>query len=171
MNEDDKEKELEKDYLEAIIRHIRIVHDNCIILGEKLIDSGERELGIQLIYNGLKHDVSKLRGIEWEYMRYDKKKRTTKAEKEKLAIAVHQHRSTNPHHPEYWQSIHSMPPVYVAEMVCDWKARATEFATSLIDWIHEDALKRFGFTKEDEVYKNITRYIELLCSKPFEEIK
>jgi hypothetical protein len=146
-----------------IVRHIRNVQENCIILGEKLIDKGEFDMGRRLIENGFRHDSSKFSGIEWEYMdHYQGGKDTTK-----LKLAVEQHGKTNPHHPEYWSSIHAMPDLYLAELACDWKARSQEFGTSLTDWINDTALDRFKFKKDDEVYKKIMEYVEMLCEKPF----
>jgi len=64
-----------------------------------------------------------------------------------------------------------MPDIAILEMVCDWKARSEEFGTSLRDWIEESALKRWGFTKEDVIYKKITQYVDMLCEKPFNPVK
>lgn len=168
---DENIQEVEQKTLEDLLRHVQGVHENCILLGRRLRDNGEAELGIKLISNGFKHDLSKFSGIEWRFLQTRPKKKRTKKDQQQIKIGIDQHTSTNPHHPEYWGNIHSMPDVYVAEMVCDWKARATEFGTSLIDWIHEDALKRFSFSKDDPVYQKIKKYTELLCNKPFEEIK
>ena len=63
-----------------------------------------------------------------------------------------------------------MPRIYLAEMVCDWKARSEEFGSSLRDWITNSACKRFGFTDKDPVYKAIFEFVDLLCQKPFEAI-
>lgn len=156
--------------IEFIARHIRNVEDNCLILGKKLIERGEVELGHKLIANGYIHDVSKFHGIEFEYLSIT----TTNGEEDKklkLKLAVHHHNTTNPHHPEYWAGgIKEMPDVYVAEMVADWKARSEEFGTSLRDWIDEQATKRFGFSKEDKVYKEIMEYVNLLCQTPFPNV-
>ena len=54
--------------IHGITRHMRNVEDNCLILGEKLIERGELELGHDLIANGFIHDASKFHGIEFEYM-------------------------------------------------------------------------------------------------------
>jgi hypothetical protein len=89
----------------------------------------------------------------------------------KLKMAIIHHNQTNEHHPEHWQGIKNMPSVFVAEMVADWKARSEEFGTSLREWIDEAATKRFGFTKEDDIYKEIIKYVDMLCQKSFEQIK
>ncbi len=144
----------------AIWRHIEEVQKNCFLLGEKLDDCGEPDMARQLIMNSLVHDQSKFMGIEWEYL-----SDTDNDEMHKLA--VHQHNTTNAHHPEYWRGIKHMPSVYVAEMVCDWKARSSEFGSSLKEWIDGPAAERYGFTKRDKIYREIMRYTNLLLEKPF----
>lgn len=152
--------------LQAIVRHIRNVQDNCLLLGERLIRNGEFDLGRRLIANSLKHDASKFEGVEWEHMSPGT---PTEAEegKLKLKMAINHHNQSNTHHPEYWGKIHQMPRIYVAEMVCDWKARSEEFGTSLKDYIQDSATKRWDFTKEDKVYKEIMEFVDMLCEKPF----
>lgn len=154
--------------VKALTRHIRNVEDNCLFLGEKLIREGEIELGHHLIANGFIHDASKFFGIEWDYLSVA----PIKGEETKLKIklAVQQHNSTNKHHPESWDGIENMPSVYVAEMVCDWKARSEEFGTSLREWIDDEAVKRFSIGKDNAVYKEIMRYVDLLCGTPFSSV-
>jgi|ERR1017187_9736593 hypothetical protein len=152
--------------IDFIARHIRNVEDNCLLLGKKLIERGEITLGHKLIANGYVHDASKFHGIEFEYLSLANPG-TEEDKKLKLKMAVHHHQTTNPHHPEYWGGIKEMPSVYIAEMAADWKARSEEFGTSLRDWIEERATKRFDFTKEDKVYKEIMEYVNLLCQTSF----
>lgn len=145
--------------IRGIARHIRNVEDNCLLLGEKLIERGEIDLGHKLIANGYVHDASKFWGIEWEFMAPGQPTEEEGA-KLKLKMAVHQHRKTNPHHPEYWSNgILDMPDVYLAEMVCDLKARSEEFGTSLIDYIDNVGLKSWGVSKEHDIYKRIMDFI------------
>ena len=120
-----------------------------------------------MIANGYVHDASKFRGIEFEYLSTGNP--TEEHAKLKLKLAIHQHNSTNLHHPEAWSGgIKDMPDVYLAELVCDWKSRSEEFGTDLRQWIDNVATKRFDFIAEDKVYTDIVRYVNLLCSKPFE---
>jgi len=157
--------------IRGITRHIRNVEDNCLLLGEKLIMSGEIELGKQLIANGFVHDASKFHGIEFEFMSPGVDAGAEGA-KLKLKLAIQQHNSTNKHHPESWSGgIDDMPEVYLAEFVCDVKARSEEFGTSLREWIDVSATKKWSFTKDDDVYKKIMKFVDLLCEKPFEQIK
>jgi len=157
--------------IRGITRHIRNVEDNCLLLGEKLIMSGEIELGKQLIANGFVHDASKFHGIEFEFMSPGVNVEADGA-KLKLKLAIQQHNSTNKHHPESWSGgIDDMPEVFLAEFVCDIKARSEEFGTSLREWIDVSATKKWSFSKESDVYKKIMKFVDLLCDKPFEQIK
>ena len=165
-----KEADLTMSKIRSITRHIRNVEDNCLILGEKLINQGEIDLGKRLIANGFVHDASKFRGIEWESIVPGKSSDEVADKKLKMKFAIFNHCQTNPHHIEYWGSIDKMPSVYVAEMCADWKARSEEFGTSLRDWIDTVATKRWSFDIDSKTYKEIMRFVNLLCEKPFEQI-
>ena len=166
-----KEAELTIEKIRNITRHIRNVEDNCFLLGEKLILNGEIDLGKCLIANGFVHDASKFSGIEFEFMApgMDVQEESAKL---KMKLAIHQHRKTNPHHVEYWSNgIKEMPLVYLAELVCDLKARSEEFGTDVKDYIDNKALPMWKITKDDEIYKQIQRFLSLLCGTPFDKIK
>ena len=164
-----KEAEATLAKIRAIARHIRNVEDNCLLLGTKLIESGRIDLGHNLIANGYIHDASKFHGIEFENLALSEVKEENS--KLKLKMAIRHHQKINPHHPEFWSNgIKEMPDVYVCEMVCDWKSRSEEFGTSLREWIDEQAIKKWEFTKEDDVYKKIMEYVDLICETPFEKI-
>lgn len=159
------ERTMEK--VRALTRHIRNVEDNCLILGERLILSGEIDLGHQLIANGFVHDASKFSGIEWDQLIIGP---TTKENESKLKLkmAIYQHQKTNPHHVEYWSNgIENMPDVFLAEMVCDLKSRSEEFGTALMDYIDNEGVKRWKITKDHSTYKKILKFVNLLCEKPF----
>ena len=158
------------DKIRALTRHIKNVEENCILLGEKLILNGEIDLGRQLIANGFGHDLSKFRGIEWQELTV-RGVNDDESSKLKLRMAIEQHNSTNSHHPEFWGGINKMPLIFLLELLCDWKARSEEFGTALIDYINGAAMKRFKFDKNDEVYKILIKYMDLLCEKQFEIIK
>ncbi len=119
---------------------------------------GDIELGRNLIANGQIHDNSKFKGIEFDHLFYSDPL---------LPEVVKHHQSVNPHHPEYWGSIHNMPKVYVAEMVCDWYARSTEFGTGIREWIDTKGLEKFSFSKEDVVYTIIQEMLSLLLDTSF----
>ena len=158
MNDDDAK------HLKSLIRHIDNVRASCLLLGERLIENGKDELGLQLIANGHIHDASKFHGIEWEYLRDE----TKESHPIEFALALKHHQHVNPHHPEYWTNgIKSMPPVYLAEMVCDWKARSNEFATGLRSWIKQRAIKRWNFTVQSKEYKLIKGFVDVLLDSEF----
>lgn len=173
MKKGDKIKKIAEETMtkiRSITRHIRNVEDNCFLLGEKLILNGEVDLGKQLIANGFVHDASKFHGIEFEYLSLNNP--TEESNKLKLKLAIHHHQTTNLHHAEAWSGgIKDMPDVYLAEMVCDIKARSEEFGTSLLDYIENHGIKRWSINKDDETYKKIMKYVDLLCGNPFEQIK
>jgi hypothetical protein len=158
-------------YLEDVLRHVQLVQQNCLVLAKKFIEEGNSLLGRTLVQNSMSHDASKLIGMEWQCMKlHSEKTRLNKSEQQLLAQAVQHHSFTNEHHPEHWGTIHDMPEIYLIEMVCDWKARATEFGTDLRKWIEDDATKRFAFKKSDDVYDRIAQYVDMLCGPPLEKI-
>jgi hypothetical protein len=144
--------------IELVLDHIQNVQRNCYKLGLRLIRNGEFELGRNLIANGQIHDNSKFKGIEFDHLFYGDPI---------LSDVVKHHSSTNPHHPEYWGKIQSMPDVYIAEMVCDCQARSSEFGTDVRSWFREQASVKYGFTMDDDVGQKIERFLNLLLSKPF----
>jgi hypothetical protein len=87
-----------------------------------------------------------------------------------MKMAIQHHQKVNAHHASFWGGIKNMPDVYLAEFCCDIKTRSEEFGTSVREWIDEEATKQFGFNKDDEVYKKIIEFIDLLCEKPFENL-
>lgn len=146
------------DKIEAVLSHIQNVQRNCYKLGLKLIKNGEIELGRILIANGQIHDNSKFKGIEFEHLFNGSPI---------LSDVVKHHSSTNPHHPEFWGKIQSVPEVYLAEMVCDCAARSSEFGSDLRKWFEETATKKYEFSMDDEVGKKITKFADMLLEKPF----
>lgn len=157
--------------IESIITHIQMVQSNCEKLGKKLILNGHSFLGRMLIYNGFQHDVSKFMGVEWEFLHTKEVSKLKGTKKNNFIKSLEQHQLTNKHHPEYWGGIHNMPDVHIAEMVCDLVARSAEFGTNVREWIDNNATKKFGFKKGDDVYNKIMKYIDLLLDKPFENVK
>jgi hypothetical protein len=140
-------------------------------LGERLIESGEIAFGLALIANGLKHDQSKLHGIEWSFlMRVEKD--DAKA-KDYLKIAWQQHVQTNEHHPEYWgeDGMSEMPRIFIAEMVCDWYARSQEMGTDLRGWIKDDATKKYDMSLQGKSYKQVKSFVDMLLDPEFKPIQ
>lgn len=151
-----------EEHIDNLVRHIDMVRNACLLLGKRLIKDGQKELGRLVIAQGFQHDSSKFYGIEWDYMHAG-----PDVDKTALSLAVHQHTRTNQHHPEYWGGIENMPPLCIAEMVCDWYARGMEFGTSLREWINDTALERFHIKKESEEYKLIMKYVDILLENSF----
>ena len=151
----------DKEKIERLCRHMDGVKDNCLLLAQRLMDKGEFNFAKQLVARGYLHDNSKFAGIEFDFLSEDP------PNKEGLKLAISQHNRTNDHHPEFHDGgIHGMPAICVAEMVCDLKCRASERGTSLKDWIHNEAMKRYDFNVESPVYKTIMKYVDLLCDPP-----
>jgi hypothetical protein len=148
------------------VKHKLNVLNNCIELADKLVEIGENELARELVVNGFTHDLSKFEDEEFEILADP----TACPEQLRQVSKKHAKRKRNKHHPDsdFWGgSIHRMTRLYVAEMVCDWKARSNEFGSSLREWIDGPAAERFKFTKEDPIYKEIMFFVDLLCDKPF----
>ena len=160
-----KDKEVFQKRLKAVLRHLDNVRANCLLLGERLIEKDEADLGLKLIANGYVHDNSKLYGVEWIGMHDDVKE----TEPEVFYMAVHQHTTSklNMHHPEYWGGIEKMPRIFLAEMVCDWAARSSEFGNDLREWIKDVATKKFKMKVQSKVYKEIKELVDILLDKKF----
>lgn len=144
--------------IELVLSHIQNVQRNCQKLGVRLMKHGETELGVHLIANGLIHDNSKFKGIEFEHLFHGDPL---------LSEVVKHHQSVNPHHPEYWGGIHKMPDLYLAELVCDCCARSSEFGTNARDWFFTVAAEKYKFKPDDVVGKKIEFFIDKLLDKNF----
>lgn len=154
--------------LSNLLRHVENVRDDCLLLGRRLIERGDEDLGLQLIANGQVHDNSKFRGIEWEYLNDGAFPRPDPDPNREMFLVAHrQHVTTNMHHPEFWGDIADMPPIFLAEMVCDWHARSSEQGTDLLEWVKDRATERFKFPVSGRVYKDIKGYVELLLERKF----
>lgn len=158
-------KNTDKKKLKSLLRHISLVQEGCSVLAEKIIENGDEQLGIMLIANSMIHDNSKFYGVEWEYL--TEQASLTNEEKPLFDKAILQHIMTNPHHPEYWGGIDKMPRVYLAEAVCDWHARSSEFGTDLREWIKNVAIKKYKISSKGKVYKQIKEFVDLLLERPF----
>ena len=151
-----------EEHLDNLIRHLNLVRDACLLLGRRLMAQGRKDFGRLLIARGFAHDASKFHGIEWDYLHAG-----PDAAEEGLRLAIEQHRRTNPHHPEFWGGVASMPEICVAEMVCDWYARSQEFGTDLREWIEEEAVKNYGIDSGGEQYRWIRKFVDLLLQDSF----
>ena len=151
-----------EEHLDNLVRHIELVREAGLLLGKRLMRRGEEEFGRLLIARVFVHDATKFYGAEWKYLHAGQD-----VPPDKLELAVTQHRETNQHHPEYWGGLHRMPDIAVAEMVCDWYARAQEFGTGLRDWIGGPATERFQIDRDSPQYQWIRKFVDLLLEDPF----
>ena len=148
-------------HMQKIMRHIRNVQDSSELMAERLVERGNADFARLLVSNCQVHDNSKFAGIEWIYLV------TNPEDEEKLKIAMHQHVTTNKHHPEFWNGIREMPGIFLAEMTADWHARSTEFGTDLREWIRDVACKKYDITQKMKVYRTIKEFLDFLLDKPF----
>lgn len=148
-------------HLDSLLRHVKLVYDAGVRLGKKAIENNEIDFGRKLIANCQCHDNSKFDGIEWQYLRVGNEKSAT------FKMALLQHITTNPHHPEYWINIQSMPRVYLAECVADWYSRSTEFGTDLRSWVKNSAVAKYKIDLCSQTYEDIEKFLDLLLEKPF----
>lgn len=140
--------------IQSLLRHIQLVRDLGIIVGEKFIDLKEEYFGRHLIKNVLIHDNSKFEGIEWEAFFNDKK--------DLIPAAIHHHNHTNFHHPEAWSNgVFGMPDLYLAEMSLDWLARSQEGFNNPLDWIKQEGMPRFKYNEKDKVHIKIMSFIDM----------
>lgn len=152
-------------HLDSLTRHLDRVRDNCNLLAKRLMAKDEKTLAVFLVKQGHIHDASKFEGIEWEYLHVG-----NAVPEDKLFEAVRHHAKNNPHHPEYWDGIAKMPRQFVAEMVCDWLARAQEFGTDLREWIKRDAIEKYDIPICSEQWKWIEEFTDLLLEDSFVKI-
>ena len=145
-----------------ITDHIQAVQRRCQLLGNRLIKSGEVTLGTELISQGQLHDNSKLLDFEFKHL-HD-------IEDPNFAQALHAHRVTNKHHPEYWNGIENMPDVCLAEMVCDLSARAAEFGTDLRDYVNTVVLARYNVELDSPAIRFMHRMMDILLNSKFGKV-
>lgn len=151
-----------RQHVDNLLRHIRLVQQNCELLAERMIDEGRMEFARILLANSQIHDASKWHGVEWLYLHQG-----TDVPRDKVDMAVCQHQKTNMHHPEYWGGLANMPEIYIAEMVCDWYARSQEFGKDLREWIKTVAAERFSFQLAPKQAEQIHTFVEMLLQDTF----
>lgn len=155
-----------EEHLDNLIRHISLVREACILLGTRLIEKGEMDLGRQLIARGHIHDASKFSGIEWEYLHVG-----DDIDKDMLKLAIKQHTSTNSHHPEYFANgINGMSPLDLGEMVADCYARSQEFGTDIREWFKETAVDKYNISTHGKQWKLIQQYLDILLHNSFAKL-
>lgn len=148
-------------------RHKNLVKDATDLLGTRLIEIGEIDLGIKLISLGWEHDLSKYDHFEMEYLIEP----LDNTDKETLKLAIKKHQACNRHHVDFWSDIENMPRIFIAELVCDLFARSAEFGTNLRDYIKDTFMPKHKINPQGKVYKTIKEFVDLLLDKPFAAIK
>jgi len=161
MNDEDKE------HLNSVLRHIERVRASCELLAGRIMAASEDEdeFALSLVRNSMNHDISKLSGIEWKYLR------VALAGTKEFGEALEHHQSTNEHHPEHWGDINEMPRIFVAEMVTDWHARSQEMGTDLRFFIKNTASKKYDMSLNGKTYKTVKHFVDLLLDPVFKPIK
>lgn len=149
------------EHLQDVMAHKAHVFENAQKLAQWLIAHDRVEVARMLLVNAYVHDLDKLGGIQWLYMR--KGARRTKA----LELAVSEHNTTNKHHPEAWGQIQQMDELSLMELTCDCVARAQEFGTGAREWFDNSATKKYGFKIGDEVHTKIMLWVDIILDKPF----
>jgi len=153
-------------HLDNLVRHIELVRDAGLRLGRLLITKGRVDLGRLLIARVFKHDISKFRGIEWQFLHVG-----SDVPEADLQRAIKQHRETNRHHPEYHGGFDKMDELDVAEMVCDCYARSQEFGSSVRDLFEDEAIKIYNIDKDCTQYRWVQGFLGLLLEEPFKRAK
>ena len=153
-------------HLEDLMRHLDLVRGAGMVLCRRLMAQGHKEFANNLMKNIYVHDASKFGGIEFQYMH-----RGPDVPDIELKLAISNHNRTNSHHPEHWGSFSQMPPLALAEMVCDWSARSTERGTGLRDWIRGVAIDRWKIDTASPQYKQMMEYVDLLLQDNFAKLK
>jgi len=152
--------------LEDFFRHLDGVEKAVRLLAKRLIQQcnpEDEKLAFLLLRNSFTHDRSKLEGIEFPWIHQT-------GDKEKLIVAIEHHQQVNQHHPEYWGGVDCMPPVAIAEMVCDWKARSEEKGTDLREWIKTEAFTRYSIPPTGKISKLVKKFVDLLLDAPFKPL-
>lgn len=156
------EKLSPEQHLANLCRHIELVKDACVRVGQKLMEQGKVEEGRALVARGFIHDNSKFFGIEWDYLHAGRG-----VPKDALSLAVRHHQLSNDHHPEHWGGVHLMPVISIREMVCDWYGRSQEFGTGLRAWVEDHAISRYAIDKNGPQWAIIQETLDLLIETPF----
>lgn len=152
----------DEQHVDNLVRHIELVHKAGLLLAKRVMAQGRKEFGRNLLGKIYQHDVSKFGGIEWDYLHVGKD-----VDKEKLKLAIKQHQSVNSHHPECHGGIENMGEMDVAEMVCDWYARAQEFGTGLREWIKDKAIPNFKIKLDSQQHQWIKTFVDIILESAF----
>ncbi len=149
-----------------LLDHLDRVCANCRTLAKRIIEKAtyqdDFELAHKLIIAGQTHDLSKFDNDEWQYL-CDYEKYAGSAE---VKVAAKNHTENNFHHPEAWPyGINQMDDVSICELICDWEARAVEFGVPTKEFLETKAFKKYGFSRNSEVFQKMSRAYKLLTGE------
>lgn len=150
-----------EEHIDNLVRHIELVREAGLLLAKRLANRGQKDFARMLLANIFVHDASKFSGIEWDYLH------SGDCPVDKLQLAIKSHVQTNLHHPEAWGGFNKMPDIFLAELTCDWYARAQEFGTGLKDWIRDEAIDKFQIDINSDNYKKVMEFVDLLLVNYF----
>lgn len=164
-----------KTRITRIQRHISLVQEfgNLLIEQCQELDFIQDKIEFQrnLAANILVHDHSKLSNKKeflFLSLSHNEIKSLSQEESEEFKEVIKNHSKTNPHHSEFYQDgIGDMDDVHLAEMVCDWKARSSEFGTDLRDFVKNKAEEKYRLNDFPNNYLKIKKMIDLICPPSF----
>lgn len=158
-------KEKQMLYIRDLINHKKYFFESAYKLSSYFLENNQEDMALEIVKRAFIHDFSKLSENEFSsfmvFKNYNsslKNADVSYCEEEKVFLT--EHWKHNRHHPEYWSDINDMSEIDIAEMVCDWHARSTEFNTDLREFIAVRQENRFQFS--EEILKKVTKYVEIL---------
>lgn len=156
------------EHFEELCEHKKILIDSCRILSVYFLKENKEDFALNLMKRAFVHDISKLSKFEFHaadafdsFSKHTNTRNHDFSDDEK--IFLNEHWKNNKHHPEHWDDVNNMTDVDIAEMVCDWHARAIEFEDDLITYIEHRQNTRFSFP--DNIYSKIIYYANILISE------
>ena len=157
VGDEDKENKYKQEFIQRVGRHINGVNHFAAKIGKSYPN----------------HDYDKLNSQLLNYYYLDKKsdyEELSDKEKDILRKAGMKHRTSNPHHPEYWDkgnienlttirsnptkpfNCQKMPQSALEEMCADWCSMSEEFGNTPFEWWEKIKNKRYLFTPEQEQF-------------------
>lgn len=154
-------------HFEELCIHKKHLIDSCHKMSVHFLKEGNEEFALLLMKRAFVHDISKLSEYEFHasdaldsFNKHSRNREYVFSDKEK--VFLEEHWKNNRHHPEHWDDINDMNDIDLAEMVCDWHARSTEFNDDLLAYIKHRQSTRYAFP--DNLYKKILEYANILLS-------
>ena len=154
--------------------------NNVVLIWEEIKNSVLESLNLdqetitKVEANIEKHDESKK--SEKEFDAYRAKFFTSEMDTKDIESNFHEawahHVANNPHHWDYWVTIHNSLPYpckmkeeYIIEMLCDWTAMSYKFKGSLVDWYEDNKVKIILALRTREEVENLIPIFESTLSR------